>query len=107
MNNLLSYSKRFVKKNASTILTTIGGTGVVITSVMAVKAIPKALKMLEKAKEEKGEELTNFEIVKTAGLAYIPATVTGIAIHAEHLCTSCDLISEESCGEPVLFYDEH
>lgn len=61
MNNLLSYSKRFVKKNASTILTMIGGTGVVITSVMAVKTTPKALKMLEKAKEEKGEEITNFE----------------------------------------------
>ena len=43
---------RFLKRNASTILTCVGAVGVVATSVMAVKATPKALILLEKAKGE-------------------------------------------------------
>lgn len=77
MNNLLVHSKRFMKRNASTILTVIGASGVVATTVMAVKATPKALKLLDAAKEEKGEDLTKLEVVKTAGPAYIPAILVG------------------------------
>lgn len=79
MNNLLHHSKLFLKKNASTILTCVGGIGVIATSVMAVKATPKALSLLDEAKEEKGEELTKTEVVKVAGPAYIPAIITGTA----------------------------
>lgn len=79
MNNLLQNSKLFMKKNTSTILTCIGGAGVVVTSVLSVKATPKAMALLEYAKEEKGEDLTKMEIVKTAGPAYIPAIVTGVS----------------------------
>lgn len=70
---------RFLKRNASTILTCVGAVGVVATSVMAVKATPKALILLEKAKEEKGEELTKWETVKMVGPTYIPAVITGAA----------------------------
>ena len=76
---LLDSSKVFLKRNASTILTCVGGAGVIATSVLAVKATPKALTLLEKAKEEKGESLTKMEVVKTAGPAYIPAIVSGAA----------------------------
>lgn len=79
MNKVLHHSKIFVKRNASTILTCAGGVGVIATSVLAVKATPKAMLLLNNAKEEKGEELTKMEIVKVAGPAYIPAAVTGIA----------------------------
>lgn len=79
MNNLLRHSKLFVKRNASIILTVMGGAGVIATSVMAVKATPKALHALDIAKEEKGEELTKFEVVKAAGPVYIPSVVTGVA----------------------------
>lgn len=75
----MNKTKRFFRKNASTILTCIGGVGVLATSVMAIKATPKALTLLEEAKKEKGEDLTKMEIVKVAGPAYIPAAVTGIA----------------------------
>ena len=77
MNNLLHCSKMFLKRNSSTILTGIGGVGVVATTVMAITATPKALKRIEIAKEEKGEELTKFEIVKTAAPVYIPTILTG------------------------------
>ena len=70
--------KEFLRRNSSTILTCIGAVGVVATAVMAVKATPKALDRIEKAEEEKGEELTKFEIVNVAGPAYIPAVITGL-----------------------------
>lgn len=79
MNSLLQQSKLYFRRNGSTILTCIGGVGVVTTSVMAVKATPKALVLLEEAKEEKGEDLTKFEIVKVAGPSYIPAVIAGTA----------------------------
>lgn len=77
MSGLISNSKLFVKRNSATILTCMGGAGVVATSVMAVKATPKALQLLEEAEKEKQEELTNLEKVKIAGPAYIPSIVVG------------------------------
>ena len=61
MNNLLDTLKMFAKKNGPTILTCIGSVGVVITSVMAIKATPKAIVLLENARDEKGDDLTKFE----------------------------------------------
>ncbi len=77
MNSLLRQSQSFLKRNASTILTVMGGAGAIATAVMAVKATPKALRTLDEAKVEKGEELTKFEMVKVAGPAYIPAVIMG------------------------------
>ena len=54
-------------RNASIVLTCLGGVGVVVTSVMAVKATPKALKKIETAEQEKGEQLSKWEKVKIAG----------------------------------------
>ena len=74
--------QQFVKRNASTILTYIGAAGVVITAVMSAKETPKALSLLEDAKEEKGEKLTKWEKFKMAGPVYVPAAITGIATMA-------------------------
>lgn len=79
MNSLLSKSQAFLKRNSATILTCVGGAGVIATTVTAVKATPKALILLEKAKEEKGEELTNLEVVKVAGPAYVPSLILGVS----------------------------
>lgn len=49
-----------------------------MTTVMAVKATPKAIRLLEAKKEEKGEELTKWETVKTAGPVYIPSVLLGV-----------------------------
>lgn len=78
MNKLLRRSKRFLNRNASTILTGVGAVGMVATTVLAVKATPKAMSLLEEAKKEKGEELTKTEIVKVAGPVYIPTIMTGV-----------------------------
>ena len=75
--NLLNSSKIFLRRNSPTILTFLGAAGVVATSIAAAKATPKAMALLEKTKEEKGEELTKLEMVKVAGPAYIPAVAIG------------------------------
>lgn len=77
MNNLLNSSKLFVKRNASTILTCIGGAGVIATTVSAVKATPKALELIDQAEEVKGEELTKVETVQVTWPVYIPTLVYG------------------------------
>ena len=71
--------QRFMKRNASTILTYLGAAGVVATAIMAVKETPKALSLLDDAMEEKGEKLTTWEKVVVAGPAYAPAIITGAA----------------------------
>ena len=67
----------FLKKNSSTILTVVGAVGVVGTSVLSVKATPKALILLDEAEKEKGEKLTPLEVVKVGWKPYIPAVIMG------------------------------
>ena len=77
MNKLVGKTKWFLKHNGSTILTIGGAAGVITTAVVAVKETPKALYLLEQAKEEKGEDLTAIEKVKVAGPVYIPSIIIG------------------------------
>lgn len=79
MNRFTKHSKLFLSRNASTILTCIGGIGVVATTVLAVKATPKAVELLQQAEEEKNEPLTTIEKFKVAGPVYIPTIVTGVS----------------------------
>ena len=79
MRKLVRNSKMFLSRNSSTILTCIGGAGVVTTAVLAVKATPKAVRLLEEAKKEKGEDLTKLEVIKVAGPSYIPAAISGVS----------------------------
>lgn len=69
-----------VTKHSPEILTGIGIAGMVTTTILAVKATPKALKIIEEKKNDEGvEELTVKETVKATWKCYIPATVTGAA----------------------------
>ena len=77
MNKLVGKTKWFLKRNGSTILTIGGVAGVIATAVVAVKETPKALYLLEQAKEEKGEDLTTIEKIKVAGPVYIPSIMIG------------------------------
>ena len=77
MNKLLSQSKRFLKRNSSTILTCVGAAGVIATTITAVKATPKAMLLIQNAEEEKGEKLTKLEVVQVAGPVYIPSIMIG------------------------------
>ena len=79
MNGLVRKSKMFMDRNSATILTVIGGIGVVATAVMTAKATPKALARIEEVKEEKGEDLTRLETIGIAAMVYAPAIIAGVA----------------------------
>lgn len=71
--------KSAVSAHSPEILTGIGIAGMITTTVLAVKATPKALMLIEDAQYEKGDNLTNVEKVKVAWKPYIPAAVTCVA----------------------------
>lgn len=78
-----SSTARFLKrmeetltKHSPEILTGIGISGMITTTVLAVKATPKALTLLEDARYEKGSALKPAEKVKIAWKPYVPAVVT-------------------------------
>lgn len=77
LQTVRSKSKKFWGKNSATILTCLGAIGSVATVVTAIKATPKALDIIEEAKNEKGEDLTKLEIAKATYKVYIPTVVLG------------------------------
>lgn len=78
VTNFFKGIKAAATEHAPEILTGLGIAGMITTTVLAVKATPKALDLIESAKEEKHEPLTKVETVKVAWKPYIPAAVTGV-----------------------------
>ena len=80
-SNLSAFVKQVrlgMLKRAPEILTAVGITGMITTTVLAVKATPKAIRLLDKKKEElETDSLTPAEVVKTTWKCYIPAAVVG------------------------------
>ena len=73
--------KMAVSKHSPEILTGLGIAGMITTTVLAVKATPKALELIEDRKEELDiyptEKLPPVETVKATWKCYAPAAVTG------------------------------
>ena len=78
ITNTLKSLQKTMRKHSPAILTGIGIAGMVATTVMAVRATPKALRMVDDKEIEDGKRLTTSEIVKTTWKCYIPAAVTGV-----------------------------
>lgn len=85
--------QKVLTKRSPEILTGIGIAGMITTTVLAVKATPKALLLIDVAKDKKAVELdvdlcddvnkdriklTKTETVKVAWKPYIPAVITGV-----------------------------
>lgn len=68
-----------VKRESPIILAVVSTVGIVATTVLAVRATPKAIQKLEEAKNEKGEELTLIETFVTAAPSYTWAALTGFS----------------------------
>ena len=68
-----------VSKHSPEILTGIGIAGMITTTVLAVRATPKALRLIEEAKEqERVDHLKPVDTVKATWKCYIPAITTGV-----------------------------
>lgn len=84
MGSLIKSTKVFMDKHSPEILTGIGVMGLFTTTVLAVRATPKALALIDAKKKEEGvDKLPPLQVVKVAWKPYIPAAVTGI------LSTTC------------------
>ena len=68
--------KRAASKHSPQILTGLGIAGVVATTVLAVKATPKAVRLVDAEERAKGEQLTTKEVIKTTWKCYIPTAVS-------------------------------
>ena len=89
MQKVLYATRKFLKRNGSTILTVVGVCGGVYAAVKAVKDTPKAMELLAKAKEPddfgtmdnylEEEEFTKWDAVKTVAPVYIFPVVIGIS----------------------------
>lgn len=92
VTKLLNTAKHVMKKRSPEILTGIGIAGMISTVVLAVKATPKAMELIEEERIKKlnesdestpvknsNEILTPIETVKAAWKPYIPAAITGVA----------------------------
>lgn len=82
LSGLLQSAKTAVIKHSPEILTGVGIAGMITTTVLAVRATPKALDLIKEAKYKKEADfeepnLTPIETVKAAWKPYIPAVVTG------------------------------
>lgn len=84
MGGLLKNVKMALSDHSPEILTGLGIAGMITTTVLAVKATPKALDLISDAEYEKyddegnREPLTKIEVVKAAWKPYIPAAITGV-----------------------------
>lgn len=77
ISTFIKNAKHNLAKHSPEILTGIGIAGMVTTTVLAVRATPKALKLLEDAQYDKGDILTAPEKIKVCWKCYIPSAVTG------------------------------
>lgn len=80
VSKLIKTVKASVGKKSPEILIGLGVAGMITTTVLAVKATPKAMKLIEEAKQAKEteEDLKPVEVVKATWKCYIPAAVTGV-----------------------------
>lgn len=83
LNKMIKVFEQATKKHSPEILLGFGIAGGISATVLAVKATPKALMLIEEAKEARRDNdeddiLKPVEIVKIAWKPYIPAAITGV-----------------------------
>ena len=71
--------KAFIQRNSATVLAIAGAVGVVATVVTTTRAAPKAIRLLNEAKERENHELTIWQKMQVAIPVYIPVILTGSA----------------------------
>lgn len=83
MKGLLSKTKSFLKRSSPTILTCFSVAGVVGTTVLAVKATPKAVELIknDSRRNHDGDPYayTKLEAIQSCWQCYIPAALVGLS----------------------------
>jgi len=100
----------FLARNSSTLLTGLSVAGVVSTPILAVKATPEAIRILEyECRDLEGIPLTKTNILKLTWKCYVPAVIMGgitigciIGAHTLHLRKQAALASACSLTAAAL-----
>lgn len=80
ITNIIKGIKASISRHSPEILTGIGIAGMVTTTILAVRATPKAIKLIEAEKQAKHvDALSPVDTVKTVWKCYIPAAMTGVS----------------------------
>jgi hypothetical protein len=86
MGKVFKDAQALVSKHSPELLTGIGIAGMITATVLAVRATPKALDLIEQKREElypdSTQKLTPIETVKATWKCYIPAAVTSVTATA-------------------------
>lgn len=75
MNNI----QYFLRKHSPLIMTVVASGGVIFTTILAVKATPKAIKKIEEAEKNKGEKLTVYEKIKYGWEPFLYCGISGLS----------------------------
>lgn len=109
ISTFIKSAKHSIAKHSPEILTGIGIAGMVTTTILAVRATPKALMILQDAQYDKGDVLTTSEKIKTCWKFYIPSAVTGmlsiaclIGASSTHLRRNAALATAYKISETAL-----
>lgn len=78
IHNVVKTTKGFISKHSPEILTGLGLASMVTSTVLAVKATPKAVELIQKEEYERKERLKPKEVVQTTWKEYLPAASFGI-----------------------------
>ena len=77
MSNIIKKTRNSISKHSPGILTGLGIAGMITSTILAVKATPKAMRLLEEKKEVlECEKLSKKEVFKTTWKCYVPSVLT-------------------------------
>ena len=75
ISKILNSSKKKLADNAPEILIGVGLAGMLTSTIMAVKATPKAMEIIKEEEEYLNRDLSNMEKVKLVWKPYVPAAI--------------------------------
>lgn len=110
VSTLFKSAKKSIVKHSPEILTGMGISCMVTSTIFAVAGTPKALQLLEKAKKERNEDkLKPLDVVKTSWKCYVPSIAFGltgigclIAANSVHLRRNAALTMAYTLSESAL-----
>lgn len=80
IKNVSKEIRKFLKKNSPSILVGVGISGMIASSIFAIKATPKAIVLIdEKKKELDTDKLKAKDLIKTTWKIYLPYALTTVA----------------------------
>lgn len=107
--NAVKSVRTAAKRHSPEILTGIGIAGMITTTIMAVRATPKALTIIGECEVDENRKLSKAEVVKATWTCYIPSAIVGgasiaclVGSTSVNLRRNAALAAAYSCAETAL-----